>query len=169
MTTEHLVYISVGSNMGDRLENCRQGIDALAEPGTTAVAGRSRYYRTEPVDYTDQDWFVNAVAAVRTVLEPEALLKRMQAIQDRAGRQKSAVRFGPRILDLDILLYDDRIMDSPALTIPHPRMHKRRFVLRPICDIDPDIVHPVIGQTVIALLNGLDAEGQAVMEVPCDC
>jgi len=168
MQRRHLVYISAGSNMGDRLSNCRKGFEALEASGDTAVRGRSRFYKTEPVDYTDQDWFVNAVAEVETALGPLALLEKLQAIQRGAGRIRDSVRFGPRILDLDIILYDDLVLDSPSLVIPHPRMHERRFVLKPICDMNPGIVHPVLKKDVAELLGNLDDAGQRMVEVPCD-
>ena len=158
----HTVYISVGSNMGRKLENCRRGIDGLANGTDATLIARSSFYRTEPVDFRDQDWFVNAVFAIRTPLGPAALLARIQAVQQDAGREKSSIRFGPRVLDLDILLFDDLILSSPNLTIPHPRMHKRRFVLLPICDINPYLVHPILKKEMRSLLACLDQNDQLV-------
>ena len=166
---KHIVYISAGSNMGDRLFNCRKGFDALEKSGETAVCQCSRFYQTEPVDYRDQDWFVNAVARVETTLDPFRFLERLQAIQHRAGRIQDRIRYGPRVLDLDIILYDDLVLDTPSLVIPHPRMDRRRFVLRPICDINPGIVHPVLNKTMAELLDSLDEDGQRVIELSCDC
>jgi len=88
----------------------------------------------------------------------------LKSIEQEAGRVRHTIRFGPRVLDLDIILYDDVVLNDPRLTIPHPRMHKRRFVLRPICDIDPDINHPVLQQTMFSLLENLDEEGQGITE-----
>ena len=130
MTPDPIVYISVGSNLGNKLENCRNGVEALIHSGSSRLLAQSRFYRTEPVDFRDQDWFVNYVIKIDTSLKPGALLRLLQQIQQDAGRIQDTVRFGPRKLDLDILLYDDLIINSPDLEIPHPRMHKREFVLR---------------------------------------
>jgi 2-amino-4-hydroxy-6-hydroxymethyldihydropteridine diphosphokinase len=161
--TDHAVFISVGSNLGDKLDNCLRGIAALSESGESVLLGVSRFFRTSPVDYADQDWFVNAAIKIRTTMTPLALLDRLVAIQQQMGRNADAVRFGPRVLDLDILLYDDWVVRMPRLKIPHPRMHKRAFVLQPICDINPSIIHPVLGQTVADLLNRLDDQDQRVI------
>ncbi|WP_419655568.1 2-amino-4-hydroxy-6-hydroxymethyldihydropteridine diphosphokinase [Desulfosarcina variabilis] len=162
MSLDHRVYLSVGSNLGDKLDNCLKGLAALTDSGETMLRRVSRFYRTSPVDYTDQDWFVNAAVEIDTGLSPEALLAELLAIQKRMGRKADAIRFGPRVLDLDILLYDDRVIQSKHLILPHPRMHKRAFVLQPICDIDPTIMHPVLGTTMGALLSALDDEDQKV-------
>lgn len=156
----HTAYISVGSNLGDKLRYCREGIAELTRSNRIALQSQSPFYKTEPVDYTDQDWFVNAVLKIDTVWTPVELLEVLEGIERRAGRIRDAVRFGPRVLDLDIIFYDQRVIDSQRLKVPHPRMHKRRFVLQPICDIDPDIVHPVLQQTVSDLLAQLDASHQ---------
>jgi 2-amino-4-hydroxy-6-hydroxymethyldihydropteridine diphosphokinase len=123
----------------------------------------SRFYRTSPVDYTDQAWFINTVAEIATILDPLTLLDELLAIQQRMGRKADAIRFGPRIIDLDILLYNEVVMKTTRLEIPHPRMHKRAFVLQPICDINPDVIHPVIGKTVSDLLDGLGDEEQQIV------
>jgi 2-amino-4-hydroxy-6-hydroxymethyldihydropteridine diphosphokinase len=160
----HTAYLSVGSNLADKLENCRSGIAALTRsPGIRLVA-QSRIYRTEPVDYLDQDWFINYAVKIETDLTPDELLKHIKSIEQAAGRKQNAVRFGPRILDLDILLFDDVVRDEPGLTIPHPRMHKRRFVLRPICDIDPEIIHPILRRSMQVLLDNLDDREQGIIE-----
>jgi 2-amino-4-hydroxy-6-hydroxymethyldihydropteridine diphosphokinase len=163
----HIAYLSVGSNLGDKLRNCRRALEALAADGAVRVQARSRVYRTEPVDYTEQEWFINQVVRVETELEPAALLDRLQEVQRRLGRTKPAVRFGPRVVDLDILLYDRLVLEGPRLSLPHPRMHRRRFVLKPLCDIDPDLVHPVLGRDVRTLLAELGEESQEVVELRC--
>ena len=160
----HITYISAGSNMGDRLQNCRKGIEALAEAGNSRILAQSRIYKTEPVDYEDQDWFVNMMVKLETALDPFQLLDHIEHIQRAAGRIKDSIRFGPRILDLDIILYDDRIIESERLVVPHPRMHKRRFVLQPICDIDPAVIHPVLKKKMQILLEELGTEEQKVFE-----
>lgn len=165
LDTRKWAYISVGSNLGDPLDNCRRGIDGLCDGKDIVLAGRSPFYRTEPVDYVDQDWFVNAVIKIVTHLAPHDLLARTQQVQHKFGRKGNGVRFGPRVLDLDIIFYQDLVLESDDLTIPHPRMHKRRFVLQPICDIDPTIVHPVLGSNVQTMLNQVVAQGQNI--IPC--
>jgi 2-amino-4-hydroxy-6-hydroxymethyldihydropteridine diphosphokinase len=145
-------YISVGANLGDPAENCRQGIRRLCDGREVRLLAQSPFYRTAPVDYTDQAWFINAVIKVETTLAPFELLERMQAVQNALGRTPG-VRFGPRTLDLDIIFYQELVLNDPRLTIPHPRMHKRRFVLQPIYDIDPTVMHPILRLDVQTLLN----------------
>jgi 2-amino-4-hydroxy-6-hydroxymethyldihydropteridine diphosphokinase len=163
MTARHTAYISVGSNLGHKLENCRRGIQRLDRDDVWLKA-ESRIYRTEPVDYTDQDWFINIVVKIETFLDPFRLLQCLQSIQRKAGRLHDSIRFGPRVLDLDIIFYDEAVINSAQLIIPHPRMHKRRFVLQPLCDIDPAINHPVLKTDVRTLLNRLDDNEQRVIE-----
>ena len=160
----HIAYISVGSNLGAKLDNCRNGIAALTRSADIQFIDQSPIYRTEPVDYQDQDWFVNYVVKIATLLDPLPLLSKLKSIEQSAGRTRDSVRFGPRVLDLDIILYDDMVMDLPQLVIPHPRMHKRRFVLKPVCDIDPHISHPVFHCTMQSLLEKIDEEGQRIAE-----
>jgi 2-amino-4-hydroxy-6-hydroxymethyldihydropteridine diphosphokinase len=167
MSDLHIAYISVGSNMGDKLENCQRGIKALTETGTSRVLAQSRIYTTEPVDYEDQDWFINTMVKLETSHDPYELLDQIESIQSAAGRVNDPIRFGPRILDMDIILYDDRIIDSERLVVPHPRMHKRRFVLEPICDIDPSIIHPVLKKEMQFLLKHLGDDTQKVFEFTC--
>ena len=164
MMDRHIAYISVGSNLGDRLANCRKGIAALTESGHSKILAQSRFYATEPVDYAHQDWFINAVVQLETVHDPFQLLDQIESIQRAAGRKINSIRFGPRILDLDIILYNDRIIHSAQLVVPHPRMHKRRFVLKPICDINPDIIHPVLKKEMRLLLESLGNDNQKVSE-----
>ena len=161
--TDHVAYISVGSNLGDKLDNCLKGIAVLTESSQSVLVQTSRFYRTSPVDFTDQDWFVNGALKIRTTLDPLNLLDELLAIQQHMGRKADTVRFGPRVLDLDILLYDDRVIRTSRLEVPHPRMHKRAFVLQPMCDINPAIIHPVLVQTVADLLDRLDDDDQLVI------
>ncbi len=165
----HLAYLSVGANLGDPLDNCRQGIDLLCAHHQVSLVACSPFYKTEPVDYRDQNWFVNAALSIRTELSPMALLDFTQSIQSRLGRKSGGIRFGPRHLDLDIIFYDDLVMDQPRLVIPHPRMHKRRFVLQPICDIDPGVIHPVLGKSVQDLLNQVVKDGQDIQPCSSGC
>jgi 2-amino-4-hydroxy-6-hydroxymethyldihydropteridine diphosphokinase len=162
MKANHIAYISVGSNIGNKLENCQKGVAALISSGSTEILKHSRIYKTDPVDYTDQDWFINYAVKIQTVLDPFQLLSVLNAIQHRAGRIVDKIRFGPRVLDMDIILYDDLVIHSAKLIIPHPRMHKRRFVLKPICDIDPEIIHPILKKSMQYLLDSLKDNGQGV-------
>jgi 2-amino-4-hydroxy-6-hydroxymethyldihydropteridine diphosphokinase len=164
----HIAYIAVGSNIGDKKRNCLDGLDRLAETGQADIVTVSEFYKTEPVDYVDQDWFVNAVAKISTRLDPFDLLKALMAAETALGRRRDGVRFGPRIIDLDIIFYDRQVIDSPQLVIPHPRMHKRRFVLAPICDIEPELLHPVLNTTMRQLLGDLDVSGQDLVRLDSD-
>ena len=161
---KHIAYLSVGSNLGRKLKNCRNGVAALTRCTGIRLIRQSPVYRTEPVDYLDQDWFVNYAVKIQTQLDPLPLLNLLKSIEQKAGRVAHTVRFGPRVLDLDIILYDDIVQSDSRLTIPHPRMHKRRFVLKPICDIDPDITHPLLRQKLLYLLENLDDAGQGLVE-----
>ena len=160
-----IAYISVGSNMGDREANCRKGIGAVEGHPLVTLTGCSRFYRTQPVDYTDQDWFVNAAIRIETTLAPVDLLNLLQQIEKETGTTPKSVRFGPRILDLDILLYGNHTIDLPDLVVPHPRMDQRRFVLKPLCDIDAHIMHPQKRLTMHDLLAALDETDQQITEI----
>jgi 2-amino-4-hydroxy-6-hydroxymethyldihydropteridine diphosphokinase len=153
-----IAFISVGSNIGNRKVNCQSGIAALTALDRVLLTGISSFYETEPVDYLDQNWFVNAAVRIQTTLEPIQLLDTLKRIEKKVGRVESGIRFGPRVLDLDIILIDDRIINSDCLVIPHPRMHERRFVLKPICDIDPLIVHPILQRNVQDILGDLSGD-----------
>ena len=168
MMENHTAYIGAGSNIGNKFLNCQNGIDALIKSGQAVLKDQSRFYKTEPVDYNDQDWFVNCVVKIETTLDPLQLLNKLKSIERDAGRLNDPIKFGPRILDLDIIFFDDLVTNSSGLIIPHPRMHKRRFVLRPVCDIDPKIVHPVLKKDVQYLLDMLNENEQRVVEYRCD-
>lgn len=161
-----IAIISIGSNMGDRKANCLKGIDALSGSTELELTGLSKFYETEPIDYLDQSWFVNAAARIETTLEPLRLLERLKTIEKMIGRVASDIRFGPRLLDLDVIFFGNQIIHSADLIIPHPRMHQRRFVLKPICDIDPLIEHPILKKNVLEMLKELSAiENQRVVDL----
>ena len=150
---EHIVYLSLGSNLDDRLANLKQAISSL--PPQMTVKAKSNVYETPPWGYEDQPMFLNQVLMAETYLEPEPLLKHLKRLEVALGR-KATFRNGPRSIDMDILFYDDLVLDTPSLILPHPRLHERGFVLLPLMDIAPDLVHPVMKKSVremIALCN----------------
>ena len=161
----HQVFVSVGSNLGDKIENCRKGTKGLLADSRSALVKSSLFYRTSPVDFKDQDWFINLVLKIETTLDPFELLERIQGIEKAVGRKANTVRFGPRVLDLDIIFFDDQVIQTDTLKIPHPRMHKRRFVLKPICDIEPSMVHPLLGKDMRSLLGSLKDAEQRIVEI----
>jgi 2-amino-4-hydroxy-6-hydroxymethyldihydropteridine diphosphokinase len=147
--------IGLGANLGDPVAQLRAAIDAIGRlPGTRVIAVSS-FYRTAPVGFTAQPDFVNAAVSVETALEPRALLDALKAIEIAAGRERS-FKDAPRTLDLDVLLYDDRTIDEPGLTVPHPRMHERAFALAPLVEIDPDAVVPGRGRVADLLARCAD-------------
>jgi 2-amino-4-hydroxy-6-hydroxymethyldihydropteridine diphosphokinase len=144
------IFLSLGSNIGDRAGNLNAAIPALAEAGVR-VGKVSAFYETEPVDYLQQDWFLNCVVEGETELPAGALLSRLREIEMRMGSKK-AIAKGPRILDIDILLYGSETIATPELQVPHPRMTQRRFVLVPLVEIAPDVKHPSWDATAADLL-----------------
>jgi 2-amino-4-hydroxy-6-hydroxymethyldihydropteridine diphosphokinase len=154
---QHTAYIGLGSNVGDRLSHLASAREALAHHGI--IEQVSAVYETEPVDVVNQPWFLNQVVVTRTSLTPFELLRQCLRIETLSGRTR-VVEKGPRPMDLDILLYDQLIIDEVssglALTLPHPRLHMRRFVLAPLCELIPHQVHPVLKKTFAELLAHLD-------------
>lgn len=153
---KQLVFIALGTNMGDRQTNLQHAIHAMRP--AVAILDRSPVYETPPWGYEQQPEFLNQVVKGYTELAPLDLLTFLKDIERRMGRQKT-IRYGPRLIDLDILLYDDLIMDNPKLVIPHPRLAERAFVLVPLADLAPDQRHPVLGQTIKALKEQVDVSG----------
>jgi 2-amino-4-hydroxy-6-hydroxymethyldihydropteridine diphosphokinase len=153
----HLVYLSLGSNVGDREAQLQEGAK-LAAVGR--VVAESSFYETEPVEFTQQPWFLNCVLALETSKTPQELIAVILRIEVEMGRRRVQKK-GPRTIDIDILLFDDTIVDSEELTIPHPTMHERRFVLEPLAEIAPELLHPVLKKTIRELLDSLPP-GQVV-------
>lgn len=144
-------YIGIGSNLGRREENCEKAISLLTAYGISVIK-RSSMIETRPWGVTEQPDFINMAIEIETVLKPEELLHLLKKIEIEAGRQP-AYRWGPRALDLDILLYDDLVMKTPELDIPHPHIAEREFVLRPLAEIAPEMIHPVIQKNIRELLT----------------
>jgi len=156
----NIAYLSTGSNMGDKLENCRNGLGALGQTDGIHIESISQFYQTEPLEYSDQPWFINAAVCIRTSLDPLALLTVLKTLEQQSGRVDSGIRFGPRTLDFDIIFYNDIVLDTAMLIVPHPRLHQREFVLRPIWDLAPELMHPILKKTACQLLAALQADGQ---------
>ena len=144
-----IAYLGIGSNLGDKKANCRRAIELLEKSGR--VVRDSSLYCTEPMGYQEQDDFVNAVVEIETSLSPEALLDQCRSIEEDLGRVRT-IHWGPRTIDVDILLYGARMIETPELTIPHPQLHNRRFVLVPLCEIAPQALHPKLQKTAAGLL-----------------
>jgi 2-amino-4-hydroxy-6-hydroxymethyldihydropteridine diphosphokinase len=152
-----VAYVGLGSNLEDPLSQIRQALVDLESIPGTRVTARSSFYRTSPVGYLEQPDFINAVACVQTTLKPQALLAALLAIENRHGRRR-AMRNAPRTLDLDLLLYGDEARDLDGLSLPHPRLHERAFVLAPLAEIAPGAMVPGRGR-VRDLLVRVDCSG----------
>jgi 2-amino-4-hydroxy-6-hydroxymethyldihydropteridine diphosphokinase len=156
-----MVYLSLGSNVGDREAHLRDAQDRLNAVGrVTAV---SSLYETEPVEVTQQPWFLNGVIALETSLTPQQLMSAILKIEEAMGRRRVQKK-GPRTIDIDILLFGETILDSEEVVIPHPAMHERRFVLEPLAEVAPDVRHPLLKKTILKLRNALPA-GQTVRKL----
>jgi 2-amino-4-hydroxy-6-hydroxymethyldihydropteridine diphosphokinase len=148
-------FVGLGANLGDRRAVLEQALERLRAEDGVDVLAVSSFRDTEPVGYVDQPRFLNAAAALETDLEPRDLLDRLLAVERALGRTRDGPRFGPRTIDLDLLVYGDVRVGEPGLELPHPRLHERRFVLEPLAELDPDLVVPGRGP-VKALLAELD-------------
>lgn len=163
-TMRTVTYLSLGSNVGDRAAHLRDAIARLESTGH--VVAVSSFYETEPIEFTEQEWFLNCAVALDTVKMPAELMASLLQIEEQMGRRRVR-RKGPRTIDIDILLFGKTVMDSAELTIPHPAMHERRFVLEPLAEIAPEELHPVLHETVRELRDALPS-GQAVRKVSTD-
>ena len=151
------VYLGLGANLGDRLANLRMALQRLQT--LARLEEVSSLYETQPQGVSDQPLFFNAVCRVTTGLEPPALLRFLKNVERELGRQPSGQPWGPRPIDLDILLYDDHVVDAPDLKIPHPRLAERAFVLVPLCELASELRHPLLGKTIRDLLASVGQKG----------
>jgi 2-amino-4-hydroxy-6-hydroxymethyldihydropteridine diphosphokinase len=148
----HRAYIGIGSNLGDRRANALEASRRVSELPTTRVVRASSLYESEPLGDA-KTWFVNSVIEIETDLAVDAMLKRLKAIEEEMGRKRvKGKRWGSRIIDLDILLWNHEVIQKRTLKVPHPEMHKRRFVLMPLAELAPHVIHPQLGTSVSALL-----------------
>jgi 2-amino-4-hydroxy-6-hydroxymethyldihydropteridine diphosphokinase len=162
----HIAFIGIGSNMGDKVRRCEEAISEVLKVDNHTLLAKSSFYKTQPVGYTEQDWFVNGVIKIETELEAFDLLRALKTIEGRMGRLQT-FRWGPRAIDLDLLLFDGTCLETPEVTIPHPRLQERQFVLVPLAEIAPDLLHPVLKKSVRRLLEGLK-EDQGVEKLLVD-
>jgi 2-amino-4-hydroxy-6-hydroxymethyldihydropteridine diphosphokinase len=156
-----IVYLSLGSNLGDRVANLRAAIEKLKEVGD--VVAVSSFYEAEPVEVTAQPWFLNCAVKFETEKMPRQLISAILALEQSMGRQRKQQK-GPRTIDIDILFFGSSIIEIPSLTVPHPHLHERRFVLEPLAEIAPDVRHPVLKRSIRELREGLPP-GQTVRKL----
>ena len=156
------VYIGIGSNLGDKAGNCLRAIDWLDRLAGCEILARSDLFQTEPQGFEDQDWFVNGVVSLETDLPVRALLKAVLHVEKGMGRVRKR-RWDSRVIDLDILLYGEHVIQERDLIVPHPRMHLRRFVLVPLTQLAPNLIHPTLGKTMAQLFRDCPEEGQSVI------
>jgi 2-amino-4-hydroxy-6-hydroxymethyldihydropteridine diphosphokinase len=157
----HQIYLSLGSNLGDRTDHLRRALEELAVAGIQ-FDRISPIYETEPVDFKNQPWFLNQAAAANTDISPFELLDLCLDVENRLGRRRTDEK-GPRSIDIDLLLYDNLILQQPTLTIPHARLHSRRFVLVPLAALAPELVHPVLNHSIRTLLDHCEDTGSVVL------
>jgi len=159
----HIAYIGIGSNLGDKIDHCEKAISEISKIDRQRLLAKSSYYKTQPIGYPSQDWFVNGVIKIETDLEAHELLQTLKAIESQLGRAET-FRWGPRTIDLDILFFDDVEINTERLQIPHPLIQDRQFVLVPLAEIARNFIHPVLKKTIQELLNNLK-EDQGVEKI----
>ena len=147
------IFLGIGSNMDNPSKKCLELISLLKRQADITLKESSSFYRTEPVGYKEQDWFINLVVRVSSELRPKELLTKCKEMEKNLGRKKSSILWGPRAMDIDILFYDRLVIATEELTIPHPGLHLRKFVLLPLNEINKDFIHPVLNKSVSELLE----------------
>jgi 2-amino-4-hydroxy-6-hydroxymethyldihydropteridine diphosphokinase len=160
-SSPHRTFLSLGSNLGDRERSLELAVQLLLQTGIE-ITRASSIYSTEPVDFQNQGWFLNQVVLAATQLRPADLLAECLRVEQLLGRQRTIPK-GPRSLDLDILFYEDWVVKETGLTIPHPRLHLRRFVLVPLMEIEPQLIHPVLHEPIASLLKHCQDQAQVVL------
>jgi 2-amino-4-hydroxy-6-hydroxymethyldihydropteridine diphosphokinase len=150
----HQVYIGIGSNLGNKRENYLEALDRIAKLPKTRIIKESSVYESQPHG-DSKEWYINGVIEIETEMKPELLLNKFKNIERAMGRKKVRKKWGARIIDLDILLYDSLIMNKKNLKIPHPEMNQRKFVLIPLSELAPQVIHPVLGVSISELLVGV--------------
>ncbi len=160
--SETTAYIGIGSNLEDKRHKCLTAVERVEQIPGSALTGRSDWYLTRPIGVKGQDWYVNGVVSISTKIPPRDLLGRLLAIESDMGRVRRK-RWESRIIDLDILLYGHEIIKEEDLTVPHPLMHLRKFVLVPLVQLAPDLIHPSLGVTIAELLRRMTNNGQEVI------
>jgi 2-amino-4-hydroxy-6-hydroxymethyldihydropteridine diphosphokinase len=161
--TPVIAYLGFGANLGDPGQQLREALERLNQAGEVEVTRVSTFYRNPPLGPENQPWYINAVARVRTRLAPEELLRLLQQIETDLGRVRGE-RWGPRVIDLDLLLYNGEVIFTPDLVVPHPEMHRRAFVLAPLAEIAPRAWHPVLHKSAAELLSELDALDRTALQ-----
>jgi 2-amino-4-hydroxy-6-hydroxymethyldihydropteridine diphosphokinase len=165
----HIVYIGIGSNLGDKVDQCQRAISEILKADRHQLLAKSSLFKTEPIGPTPQDWFVNGVIKIETDFDAGDLLRTLKVIESRLGRTET-FRWGPRSIDLDILLFDEKVIHTETFQVPHPSMHERQFVLIPLAEIDPNLVHPVLKKSVRELLEDLNEDqGVEKIHLPGHC
>jgi 2-amino-4-hydroxy-6-hydroxymethyldihydropteridine diphosphokinase len=159
---QEIAYLGIGANLGDKLGNCLKAIELIHAIEGCAVERISSFYRTEPLGVENQEWYVNAALCVTAEIGAPQLLAELQNIEAGIGRERKE-RWEARPIDLDILLFGQAIIEGERLTVPHPWLHMRRFVLVPLVELSPQLVHPVLRKTMAQLLENIPEKGQAVI------
>jgi 2-amino-4-hydroxy-6-hydroxymethyldihydropteridine diphosphokinase len=159
----HIAYIGIGSNLGDKVDQCEKAISEILKVDRHKLLAKSSFFKTKPIGYTSQDYFVNGVIKIETDLDADTLLRTLKAIESRLGRTVT-FRWGPRSIDLDILLFDEEVIRTEEFRVPHPSMHERQFVLIPLAEIDRSLIHPVLRKSIGELLQDLK-EDQGVEKI----
>jgi 2-amino-4-hydroxy-6-hydroxymethyldihydropteridine diphosphokinase len=161
-----IAYIGIGSNLGDKVGQCEKAIAEILKAGQNKLLAKSSFFKTKPVGYTSQDWFINGVIKIETELDPLQLLRALKRIETQLGREET-LRWGPRTIDLDILFFDEKEIRTEELQVPHPLLQERQFVLIPLAEIDRSLIHPVLKKSIGELLDGMkEDQGVEKLQYP---